>query len=388
MDLAHLKEIGIFSWPKVWPESMAARPMEAPTASLPSSASRRDEGPQEQQQDGGKKVAKSVLKAKGKGPASAGAAAAEAPSGPVEPPPDVTEEQLKKMSKDERGKYWAAKRAYEQYQKQAGGPDAAAAMPKAKSKQERRALQESQRKAKEDIKHAGLELKEMIDELKMQGLTEEQALEMVKDIAAQEKAGAGDDEEDLGEEEEQETDYLTDVREWMVRQPAGPLSKDIANDYNTKVRFQGHGNKLATDALGAILTVLTEQACSSCDLTNPRLQPTAVVAAMAPLLDRWQGILRNFYSKSGESTDLLNAVDAILVAVQTGVEAIGTGTQACRDVALVGCLMALRDVDDLVDDEDLGIVLRKQEQKSRVMEQFIEFLDEADEDEEDDDDDD
>lgn len=317
--------------------------------------------------DGSKadKAGKADKAAKG---GQAPASAAAAPAGP--PPKELSPEELAKLSKEERAAYYTARRA-------AGIVPA----PKAKqmSKAERREAQEAQRKIKEDKKATGEENKEMLEELKLQGLTEEQAREVMAEMARTEEEAGDEDEDDEPE------DLLSSVRKWMSEQDA-KVPEDALRDFNLKVRFQGHVDTTPPDHLGCILRLLVEEACRKCDLKAPKLQPTGVAKTVGPDVIRWKTLLEPVYEKI---SDPMDAADVVLRSVQEGVEAVGDVPEAGRACGVVGCLMAIREI-DMIEDEDLLTGCKRCEQRSRVMDKFIEFLEEEleDEDEEDGDEDD
>lgn len=240
------------------------------------------------------------------------------------------------------------------------------------SKAERRQIQEAQRKLKEDSKQAGKDNEELLAELKLQGLSEDQAREVMAEMLKEEAM-----EEDLDDEPDEE-DLLSSVRRWMSEQDA-KVTKGLLSDFNLKVRFQGHVESTPPDHLNCVIRLVCEEACAGCDLTSAKLQPTAVQKKAAPLLERWLPILEPLY---GKIDDVIVATDSVCKAVQEGVKA-----EAGHDPAVVGCLMALRDI-DLVEDEDLLTGCRRMEPRGQVLDKYIGFLEDAiasDDDEEDDD---
>lgn len=221
---------------------------------------------------------------------------------------------------------------------------------------------------KDDIANAGKEDNEMFEELKLQGLSDEQAREVLRELAASQAIVAEDG--DSGEDIE---DLLGSVRNWMKEQPEGPIPEDAIRDFNMKVRFQGHVETTPPDHLAAMLNVLLGQALSSCDLAAAMIKPGAIAKAFAPLLERWAIMLQGLYSKV---PDVLEAVGVVVQTINACVIQTGAPENA-QDSAMVGCLMAVRELDDLVEDEDLLVGCKAVEPRSRVLEKFIEFLEEA-----------
>jgi len=284
---------------------------------------------------------------------------------PAAAPEELSAEQLAKLSKEERKAYHQARRAATTTQKEPA---------KQLSKAERRQIQEAQRKLKEDTKQAGKDNEELLAELKLQGLSEDQAREVMKEML---KGEALEEEED---DEDDAGDFASSVRQWMSEQE-DKVSKDALRDFNMKVRFQGHVDTTPPDHLGCILRLIFQEACGACDLTAPKLQPTAVAKKAGPLLTRWAPLLEPLY---GKIDDVLVATDTVCKAVQEAVSADEKTSEAGRNTAMVGCFMSLRDI-DMIEDEDLLTGCKRVEPRSTVLDKFIEFLEDAlEEDDEDD----
>lgn len=307
------------------------------------------------------KAAASAKKEKGGKKASAAAV----PAGP--PPEEKSAAELAKMSKEERTAYHLARRAAPSTGGAKDGAAAASATAPAQlTKAQRRALQESQRKVKEDKANEGKDGDELFSELKLQGLSEDQAREVMNAMRSGEEVPDEDSEDD-----DQPEDLLGSVKRWMEEQLEGPLPADAMRDFNMKVRFQGHVNTTPPDHLGAILNVLLEQAFRGFDLATSK--PGAVAKALTQVAERWTGLLRDIYTKI---PDVLDAVGAVIGTISHCVLASGVPS-AAQDTAVVGCLMAIRELEDLIEDEDLLVGCKGIEPRSHVLEKYIEFLEEA-----------
>lgn len=285
------------------------------------------------------------------------------------PVKELSPEELAKLSKEERKAYHEARRA-------------AQPLPAAKkqlTKAERREEQEAQRKAKEEkTKKVGND-EELLAELKLQGLNEDQAREMAKEMQQGEKLEGDDDDEGEGE------DLAASVARWMSEQEE--ITKESLRDFNMKVRWQGHVNTLPADHLGCILKILFKDACVSCDLSG-KLQPTAVAEKLKAPLARWGPVLEPMYQSID---DVMLGPDCVCSAATEAVnEAVqaSNGTEAAGAAAIVGCYMALRE-DDILPDEELLMGCRRisSEHPSTVLEKFVEFLEDALEDDSDSDED-
>jgi hypothetical protein len=310
------------------------------------------------------------------------AAAAQGVAAPVPagaPPEEKSPAELAKMTKEERTAYHMARRAAGVGAKPAAAKagEAAENSTGQLTKAQRRAIQDSQRKVKEDKANAGKDTDELFSELKLQGLSEDQARSVMAAIKADEPIEGEDDDDDDGEE-----DLLSSVRNWMKEQPDGEIPTDIA-DFNMKVRFQGHVDTTPPDHFGAMLQVLVPEALSKCDLAAAKVSPGAIAKALTSLLERWAHILRALYSKI---PDVLEGVGVLVQTISQCVEATDA-PEAGKDCAVVGCLMAIRDVDDMVEDDDLLVGCKTVEPRSPVLEKYINFLEDAvAEDDEDDED--
>lgn len=285
------------------------------------------------------------------------------------PVKELSPEELAKLSKEERKAYHEARRAAQ--------PQPAA--KKQLTKAERREEQEAQRKAKEEkTKKVGND-EELLAELKLQGLNEDQAREMAKEMQQGEKLEGDDDDE--GERE----DLGASVARWMSEQEE--ITKESLRDFNMKVRWQGHVNTLPADHLGCILKILFKDACASCDLSG-KLPPTAVAEKLKAPLARWAPVLEPMYRSID---DVMLGPDCVCSAATEAVnEAVqaSNGTEAAGAAAIVGCYMALRE-DDILPDEELLMGCRRisSEHPSTVLEKFVEFLEDALEDDSDEDED-
>jgi len=285
------------------------------------------------------------------------------------PVKELSPEELAKLSKEERKAYHEARRAAQ--------PQPAA--KKQLTKAERREEQEAQRKAKEEkTKKVGND-EELLAELKLQGLNEDQAREMAKEMQQGEKLEGDDDDEGEGE------DLGASVARWMSEQEE--ITKESLRDFNMKVRWQGHVNTLPADHLGCILKILFKDACASCDLSG-KLPPTAVAEKLKAPLARWAPVLEPMYRSID---DVMLGPDCVCSAATEAVnEAVqaSNGTEAAGAAAIVGCYMALRE-DDILPDEELLMGCRRisSEHPSTVLEKFVEFLEDALEDDSDEDED-
>lgn len=287
------------------------------------------------------------------------------------PVKELSPEELAKLSKEERKAYHEARRAAQ--------PQPAA--KKQLTKAERREEQEAQRKAKEEkTKKVGND-EELLAELKLQGLNEDQAREMAKEMQQGEKLEGDDDDEGDGD------DLSASIARWMSEQDE-KITKESLRDFNMKVRWQGHVNTLPADHLGCILKILFKDACASCDLSG-KLQPTAVSEKLKAPLARWAPVLEPMYQSIddvivGPDCVCSAATEAVKEAVQAS-----NGTEAAGAAAIVGCYMALRE-DDILPDEELLMGCRRisSEHPSTVLEKFVEFLEDATEDDSDEDDED
>jgi len=306
--------------------------------------------------DGSKKVTKKEKKA----------APVPVPAGP--PPDEKTPEELAKMSKEERTQYHAARRAAATAAGAKTGAAAGPALSNAERKAAARALQEAQRKAKEEKANVGKEGDALIAELKLQGLSEDQA----RLVAAEMSTGIAAADEVEDDDEELDTLHGS-VRVWMREQEPGTIPEDAVRDFNMKVRFQGHVDSTPPDHLGAILTVLLEEALGACDLKADKIQPGAVAKALTQSAERWVNLLRGLYSKI---SDVLEGVGVVIAAITESLSS-HDAPESSKECAMVGCLMAMRDLDDFIEDEDLLVGCRGIEPKSKVLEKYIAFLEEA-----------
>jgi len=182
--------------------------------------------------------------------AGAGAASSSAEAQAAEMPAEKSKEELATLSKEERTAYHKARQAAAKAQPKAA---ANAGLTKAQIREKARAKQDEDRKRKEDEAGQKGQDSEYLEELKLQGLTEDQAREVLAQMAVAVTAEEAEDEDD-----DEDESLLGSVRTWMKEHSR---EKDITDaesvrDFNLKVRFQGHVDSTPPDHLGAILHVL------------------------------------------------------------------------------------------------------------------------------------
>lgn len=312
---------------------------------------------------GGLPASMATAEAKAPAPNNSAASGSRAPSATGgQAPPELSKEELDKMTKEERKAYYEARRSAQ------NASDTKAAQPLTKA--QRRAIQEAQRKVKEEKQQAGMENKELLEELKLQGLSEDQAKEVM--LAMLEAEDLPDEEEEDGDEET----LLACVKSWMAEQGPGEVERDALSDFMLKVRFQGHVETTPPDHLSCILQLLVEQALQGFDLSE-KLIPKRVAKHVQAQVARWAPFMSFLYEKV-EEQDAMEAADCVVGGVAQGIEA----TTDNRDLApalLVGCLMAVQEV-ELIPDEDLATGCRRSQYATvPVVEKYIDFL-EAEED--------
>jgi hypothetical protein len=276
---------------------------------------------------------------------------------------EKTPEQLAKMTKEERGAYHKAKLAAAK----ATAAPAVQEISKADKRAQAREKQEADRKKKEDAKKAVDDSAEALADLKLQGLTEEQAREVLAQLK-QAKPEEIDDDDDV------EENLLESVRSWISEQKDSTIDKETLRDFNLKVRFQGHVETTPPDHLAAILEVLSFEVFKEKKLENSK-QPAAVLKEVQPTFARWACMLDQLYNKC----DSLVAADAVVSSVRRGIDTAGGSELAenVGDCVAVGIFMALRDEVEAIADEDLLTGCRRLESQSRVMQGFISHLEEA-----------
>jgi len=204
----------------------------------------------------------------------------------------------------------------------------------------------------------------------LQGLSQEDAIEVMK----QEAMAA----EELDAEEAQSDDEPDDLQS-TVKKYLGSVvevaedSKDAVHDFNLKVRFQGHVESTPPDHLACLLELLFGDAVGAVNLDDAKLKPNAVAKAAAPVLEKWTPLLEGLYSK----IDVMEAADLVVQMAHK----VPTGKPAAV-VAAVGCLMAVQEI-DIMEDSDLQTACKRLEPRSKVLEGFIEFLNDDDSSDED-----
>jgi len=295
-----------------------------------------------------------------------------AAAAPVAMPKELSEAELAKLSKDER-------KAYHQARRQALQAQEGAVPKKEVSKAERRAIQEAQRKVKETVNDGSKEEEEILAEMKMAGLSEVQAKEMLRLAALNEPEG------EVQDSDEDDEDLLGSVNRWMTEQGSDATTKDSLSDFNMKVRFQGHVDSTPPDHVACVLEVVIGKAWKGGELAACKPQPNVMAKKITPFLTQWVALIGGLYTKVG---DVLEAANMIVTTISNTVAKVGAeAPDAVRQCAVVGFLMAIREEIDSMEDEELLPACRRLESGGKVMEKFVEFLEEevAGSDEDDDD---
>lgn len=280
-----------------------------------------------------------------------------------EMPAEKSKEELAAMSKEERTAYHktrtAAMKAKAAPKPELSKKDKAAAA---------REKQEADRKKKEDAKGAVDASAEALEELKLQGLTEDQAREVLNQMATTKTEDVAED-----SDEEEET-LLGSVKRWMTENDETETGADSMRDFNLKVRFQGHVDSTPPDHLECILQVMAAEQYNKLELSSVK-QPAAVEKKIQPIMKRWAGLLGGLFKKC----DVLDASERIAQGICTGVvTAAGDDVPAAtRDVTVVGILMALLEEVEDISEEDLLPGCKKLDSDSKVMMGFITHLEEA-----------
>lgn len=280
----------------------------------------------------------------------------------------LSDEEVKALKKEERTAYHKARMAALKTQKDAAP---AKGMSKSEQKAQTRAKQEAERAVKEALKHKTSDREELVAELKLQGLSEEQA-RLVADEMLNGDAPEAEAAEEDGDEEA--PDLFKSVKDWMAehRTDKNNAGTELIREFNLSVRFQGHVNSVPPDHVRCILHVIAASACQACDLTA-KLQPGVIAKKVD--IEHWISLIEELY---GKISDVMEGIDAVCSGVCDGVaDAAGTAPQASRDCAVVGVLMAFREQAEAIADEDLLAGCRRVEPRSHVLDKFIEFLEAA-----------
>lgn len=307
-------------------------------------------------------------KADKKGKKDAAAKAAPVAPATTATPVDLSKVDMSKLSKEERTALHKARREAEIAAQSAGTAPAA---KKQLTKAERRAIQEAQRKKIEDKKQDEGEKDQMVKDLMLQGLTEEQARDVAKEI---EKGGVDLDDDDEEDDADDDITLMGSVKKWMDEVQNEKITKEHLKDFNLKVRFQGHVDSVPPDHVLCILKIICIQVCNDLDMSKPKMQPTVFAKKIAPGLEKWSPLLNALL---GKINDVLDATDSVVRGVQESVMEPGIDApDANKDTAVVGFLMGVRDSVD-IEDDDLLTGCKRIEQPSTVMLKFIEHLEES-----------
>eukprot|EP00927_Polykrikos_kofoidii_P086733 TRINITY_DN9810_c0_g1_i1.p1 TRINITY_DN9810_c0_g1~~TRINITY_DN9810_c0_g1_i1.p1 ORF type:complete len:360 (+),score=83.77 TRINITY_DN9810_c0_g1_i1:74-1153(+) len=341
LDMSHLAEIGILSWGTA---SFAV----APASSMSELSS--------------VKLTANCLEDRACNKSRATPAQSPSTAKKAEAPKELSADELKCLSKEERKAYHQARLA--------AGVGNSNAGKKPITKEERRVMQEAQRKAKDEKKETLGEREALLAELKLQGLSEDQAKVLMAEMSGA-PIVEGDDEQD----EDEEDDLLSGVKRWMSEVGSEKTNKDSIRDFNMKVRFQGHVDSTPPDHLTCLLKVVAAEACSRLDLTGAKPpQPAAIAKSITPAMRQWAGIIGGLYEKID---DVFAAADVIVQVIAEEVRAAcGDAPANVKDCVIVGHLLAIREEVEVIADEEILAGCRKLDSPGPVIAKFVTFLEE------------
>merc|ERR1711924_527996 len=99
-----------------------------------------------------------------------------------------------------------------------------------------------------------------------------------------------------------------------------------------------------------------------------------VARVALPVFSKWTFMITELYGRC----DVLDVNDILASSLCDGIaDAIGELPESDRDVVLVGMLMTKRDNFDCVSDEDIVAACHQMDSESKVMQKFLEFLQES-----------
>eukprot|EP00933_Yihiella_yeosuensis_P010090 TRINITY_DN116349_c0_g1_i1.p1 TRINITY_DN116349_c0_g1~~TRINITY_DN116349_c0_g1_i1.p1 ORF type:complete len:372 (+),score=79.11 TRINITY_DN116349_c0_g1_i1:68-1183(+) len=299
--------------------------------------------------------------------------------------PEKSAQELAKMSKLQRRSYHEARFLAAQ--------EIAPPKFQPKSRAERRALQEAQRRSKKDVND--LE-KNICSLLRSAGALDE-------DLAAEEEAvalraglsqdrrsyfeAAAEDEEegaatnataDEDDELEGGEDFYECVKSWVRAANAGVGPEATSDDFTAMMRLWGHGSTPPADRLNSILHAVLEKIEGLDSLHNTPLhkRPSTVAKAVKSTLRSWfpllNALFREVASSGGDAAEIL--VGAVRHSFLKPHREDADGTADFLDCTIVGTLMSFREEVDTLNDAALLTACQGIQPSSHVLRQFFEFL--------------
>lgn len=158
------------------------------------------------------------------------------------------------------------------------------------------------------------------------------------------------------------------IQQWMQDHKNESVSSDLIHDFDCTIKtFDVRA--LPSLQLAAVVEIMIADTMAECDLNTTKLQPVKVCEKASPFVEKWSSLIDNVYSKIDDAQE---AIDIIISSLKRSIAFI-TASEYTKETLLIGCLLSLRDL-DAVDDEDILAGCRKIELQSKAMERFIEFL--------------
>jgi translation initiation factor 2 beta subunit (eIF-2beta)/eIF-5 len=171
------------------------------------------------------------------------------------------------------------------------------------------------------------------------------------------------------------------IQQWLC-QPGSVVYVTI-DAMKEGIQKQYFTNATDSDQLAAFVSAIVGHVCSACDLADSKLQPIKIAEAAKPFITKMKLVIQESFKLAADAE---SAIDIVVSNVQRGTSRSWpeVAPLANKDCAIVGFLLAFRDVDEVA--QHLLGGCRRIELRSIAMEKFIEFLaDEEDSEEEEED---
>jgi translation initiation factor 2 beta subunit (eIF-2beta)/eIF-5 len=168
------------------------------------------------------------------------------------------------------------------------------------------------------------------------------------------------------------------IRQWMQDHKNESISSESVHDFDCAIKSFDF-RALPSRQLADLIEIMVDDTIAEYDLNTDKLQPVMVSEKASPFVERWSPLIDNLYSKIDDAQE---AIDIIISSLKKAIVGITPPSEDTNETLLIGCLLSLRGV-DAVGDEDVLAGCCKIKVQSKAMKQFIKFLKSNDTDDED-----
>jgi translation initiation factor 2 beta subunit (eIF-2beta)/eIF-5 len=163
------------------------------------------------------------------------------------------------------------------------------------------------------------------------------------------------------------------IQQWMQDRKRGSLYSELLVDFESTMKSFDFRMPAAVQ-LAAVIEIMAADIIAECDIKAPKLQPVMVSEKASPSVKEWGSLIGYLRSEIGDTPESINIMISTLKKAVVGIPA----SDNTKESLVIGFLLSLRDLVDVISDEDILAGCRRLQSPSNAMEKFIEFLESSD----------